>query len=646
MFKRMTIAKQLILAFSTVLILLCCAGGISFWYLYKLYNGIEVLQTNAKISTYAMQVRSDYANMRRFEKGIFINIASIEKQEPYLTMWKKTHNSLITTIGGLNKYVLLKEDRDKVNLMQQILANYQFGFNQTVEQMQRGEYKDAQQVNDAMDKFRWSANELENNGKLLATKTSKRSELSLESLSNQFKQAIWIILITLIVVFIFIAILGSFFIHNIRKPILQAVMVAERVALGDVEQNIIVENKRNEIGQLLSSMRNMVESLKESAIIAEKIAAGNLDVNVEKKSEIDSFRTSLKKMVKDLQNAVISISRAANQVFVGSSEIAYVSEHSSQVNKNISCSVDTTSAAIHQISVNTQHIAKKTQEQLSLANKVSASSLEMVSSIGSITETSKKMLFISQQSKKDVLHGLEAMENNIKGMDRVNESLNYLAHTVNTLQDKTKNIGKIVDVIANIADQTNLLALNAAIEAARAGQHGLGFAVVAEEVRKLSDRCTNSTKEISDLIASIEKEMAKAVKYMEQSTQIVSESTLLCNSAGKALKCIEKSAIEVHQFTFIVDAANNEQSQAWNGITDILTKLNYLTEEINAAAFEQAIGVREIAESMEKIAAALNQNTALSLRLATSGKEMALQSQVLQRVVNHFNFGVLKTVEP
>lgn len=78
----MTIAKRLILAFSVILILFCCVGGVSFWCLYKLYKEVELLQTNSKISTYAMQVRSDYANMRRFEKGIFINVASIEKQDP------------------------------------------------------------------------------------------------------------------------------------------------------------------------------------------------------------------------------------------------------------------------------------------------------------------------------------------------------------------------------------------------------------------------------------------------------------------------------------------------------------------------------------------------------------------------------------
>lgn len=645
MFQKMTIGKRLILAFSLILMLLCGFGIISFWCLYKLYSGIEVLQMNAKISTYAMQVRIDYANMRRFEKGIFINVASEQKQEPYLIMWNKTHDDLINTFAELNRYLLLKEDKDTVVLMQQVMRNYQLGFNETLEQLRKGDYKDAEQANEAMDKFRWAANQLEVTGKQLALKTNQISELSLTNLAEQFKRVVWIILITLIIVFVAIGVLGILFTQSITRPIMQAVKVAQRVALGDLKQDIIVENKRNEIGQLLLSMSNMVESLKENAEIAEKIAAGNLDINVKQSSDVDTFRLSYKKMIKDLQNAVSFISKAANQVSVGSIEIANASEHSSKFNKSIANSVDTTSAAMHQISANTQNIAKKTQEQLALANEVTTNSLDLISSINSIAEISTKMLTISEQSKKDVIDGVEAVEKNIKGMDKINESLSYLAETINALYDRTKNIGKIVNVIANLADQTNLLALNAAIEAARAGEHGLGFSIVAEEVRRLSDQCTRSTKEISNLISGIEKEMTQAVTYMQRSTQIVGENTLLCNNAGIALKCIETSTIEGYKFIVTVNASNSEQNEAWRGIANIFTKLNYLTEEINAAAFEQAIGVREIANSMEKISVALNQSTKLSSHLVSSGKEMAIQSQVLQKVVSHFHFGELRVVE-
>ncbi|MBK7994565.1 MAG: MCP four helix bundle domain-containing protein [Blastocatellia bacterium] len=645
MFEKMTIAKRLILAFSVILILFCCVGGISFWCLYKLYKEVELLQTNAKISTYAMQVRSDYANMRRFEKGIFINVSSIEKQDPYLTIWNNTHKDLISTIVELNKYISSEEDKKIVTSMQQILTNYEYGFDETVDQLRKGKYQTAEQANDAMDKYRWAANGLESTGKQLAVKTGQRSTLSLQSLTNQLKYAVWITSVTLLGIVFFIGVFGVLFMQSITKPLLQAVEVAQKVALGDITQNIKTTNNSSEIGQLLLSMKNMVESLKENAIIAEQIALGNLNVKVKERSELDTFRKSFRKMVKDLQNAVISISKAADQVFVESSDLASASEHSSKVNRDISISVDTTSTAICQISVNTQNIAKKTEEQLSFANQISKSNVAMVSSINNITQACKEMLNISAQSKKDVLSSVETIDKNIKGIDKINESLSHLTQTVFNLQNKTNNISKMVDVIANVADQTNLLALNAAIEAARAGEYGLGFGVIAEEVRRLSDQCRNSTQEITDLIRDTKKEVNKAVKDLEKSSQIVNESTLSCNSARLELKCIEKSVIEVHKFTIVVDEANNKQTEIWNTIAEIFSKLNSLTEQINAATFEQAIGVREIAESVEKIAIVLNENTILSSRLAYSGKKMEEQSQILQKFLGHFYFNTAKLVE-
>ena len=134
------------------------------------------------------------------------------------------------------------------------------------------------------------------------------------------------------------------------------------------------------------------------------------------------------------------------------------------------------------------------------------------------------------------------------------------AEIIDVLGHRADDIGKIIEVIDDLAEQTNLLALNAAIEAARAGEHGLGFAVVADEVRKLAEKSTQSTKEIAELIQSIQSEARKAVENMERSTRIVNEGLSLGQRPGHALHKISNVVTEVYKFSQEIGAATNEQS--------------------------------------------------------------------------------------
>src|SRR5216110_3398844 len=138
------------------------------------------------------------------------------------------------------------------------------------------------------------------------------------------------------------------------------------------------------------------------------------------------------------------------------------------------------------------------------------------------------------------------MEKATDGLNRINSAISSSAEIISVLGQRADDIGKIIEVIDDLAEQTNLLALNAAIEAARAGEHGLGFAVVADEVRKLAEKSAQSTKEISELIQSIQKEAKKAVDNMEKSTSIVDQGLELGSELNNALKKISNVVTEVY----------------------------------------------------------------------------------------------------
>src|SRR5208337_3292430 len=167
---------------------------------------------------------------------------------------------------------------------------------------------------------------------------------------------------------------------------------------------------------------------------------------------------------------------------------------------------------------------------------------------------------ISDRSRDEVQSGIGTMQKTTDGLNRINASIGSSSAIICNLGERADNIGKIVEVIDDISEQTNLLALNAAIEAARAGEHGLGFAVVADEVRKLAEKSTQSTKEIADLIQSIQREARQAVENMEHSTRIVEEGLSLGNDLGSALHKISDVVTEVYKFSQEIGAATNEQS--------------------------------------------------------------------------------------
>lgn len=423
---------------------------------------------------------------------------------------------------------------------------------------------------------------------------------------------------------------------SITVPLRHLMGVAREIGeSGDLEHTIDI-NRDDEIGELGRMFAKMVAYLKEMATVSEAIARGDLTVEVEPRSKRDTLGNAFTKMLDGLRSIVRSVRDAAAQVAAGSNQVADASEESAKISVQSSSAIDEVTSTMHEMSINVQNMVKNTQMQASSVSETSASIDEMVASIQRVADTAKVLLDISNRSREEVQSGIGTMQKTTDGLSRINTSIGSAAEIIATLGQRADDIGKIIEVIDDISEQTNLLALNAAIEAARAGEHGLGFAVVADEVRKLAEKSAQSTKEISELIQSIQKEARKAVENMDKSTNIVNEGLTLGNDLSVALKKISNVVTEVYKFAQEIGAATNEQSHGSSQIAKATTRLNEITHEINSAVEEQASGAQAVVMAMERMREMVGAQTSGSTELAASSEQMSKMARNMLESMDRF----------
>ena len=423
---------------------------------------------------------------------------------------------------------------------------------------------------------------------------------------------------------------------SITQPLTNLMNVARGIGnTGDLEHNIDL-TRDDEIGELARTFHKMVTYLKEMAGISESIAGGDLSVDVKPRSSHDTLGNAFSRMVEGLAGLVRSVRDASSQVASASNQVAGASDDAAKIGLQASSAIDEVTSTMHEMSVNVQNMVKSTQVQASSVSETSASIDQMVASIQRVADTAKVLLDISNRSREEVHNGIGTMEKATDGLNRINTTINSSGEIIGALGQRADDIGKIIEVIDDLAEQTNLLALNAAIEAARAGEHGLGFAVVADEVRKLAEKSAQSTKEISELIQSIQKEARKAVENMDRSTTIVNEGLELGGELNAALRKISNVVTEVYKFAQEIGAATNEQSHGSSQIARATTRLNEITHEINSAVEEQASGAQAVVKAMERMRELVQSSTSGSTELAASSEQMSKMSRGLLEFLDRF----------
>jgi methyl-accepting chemotaxis protein len=465
---------------------------------------------------------------------------------------------------------------------------------------------------------------------------SKSAEEASASATTAYHVSLYV---TIVGTLLALAVGLAFTLHTVRsitEPLQHLITVAREIGdAGDLDQNIDI-HRTDELGALATTFNNMVAYLREMASVSMAVAEGDLSVEVVPRSKRDTLGNAFLQMSHGLQSLVRTTRDSASQVSAGSNQVAGAADESAKVSVQASSAIEEVTSTMHEMSVNVQNVVKNTQVQASSVAETSASIDQMVTSIQRVADTAKVLLDIANRSREEVSTGIATMEKTTDGLNRTNKAIQSSAEIINVLGHRADDIGKIIEVIDDLAEQTNLLALNAAIEAARAGEHGLGFAVVADEVRKLAEKSTQSTKEIADLIQSIQREARQAVENMDRSTRIVEEGLTLGNDLGTALHKISNVVTEVYKFSQEIGAATNEQSVGSAQIAKATSRLTEITQEINSAVEEQASGAQAVVRAMDKMRELVQQSASSSTELSAAAEQMLKLSRNLLDSMDKF----------
>jgi methyl-accepting chemotaxis protein len=417
-------------------------------------------------------------------------------------------------------------------------------------------------------------------------------------------------------------------------PLNMAAECVDRIARGDIPDPITAEYRGdfNKLKNNLNMCIDAVEGLvRDTGLLAEAAVQGKLAVRAETSKHqgefahiLEGVNLTLDALIRPVEDSAVVLSQMAQGDLTVRVTHEYQGDHrkiAESINKvaaslegamrDVIVAVTATATASNQISSSTEEMAAGAQEQTHQANQVAGAVEAMTKTIMDNSRNASSAAETAKAAKESAEHGMGVVAETVQGMKRIADVVQRSSQTVRELGRSSEQIGEIVGVIDDIADQTNLLALNAAIEAARAGEQGRGFAVVADEVRKLAERTTKATKEIAEMIKKIQLETAGAVSGMDQGTEEVERGKQLADRAGTSL----------HQ------------------IVGVSQKLTDMVTEIAAASEEQSSASGEIAKNVEAISKVTGETAEGTQQIARSAGDLSALTERLQGLMMRFRLG-------
>ncbi|MCE1255685.1 MAG: methyl-accepting chemotaxis protein [Anaerolineae bacterium] len=441
------------------------------------------------------------------------------------------------------------------------------------------------------------------------------------------------VVLTLIVLFV-----AFMFSKNISSPISNMAQIAREMAQGNIHQEI-KNNSRDEIGELSRSFRMMIDYQQNMASSANLLADGDLTIQVNALSEDDILGNTFVRMVQQLRAVMQQVAANTHKLTGTSGSLAQAAAQAGEATNQIAKTMQQVARGTTQQTEGTTHSAASIEQLNRVINTIALGSQAQSQAFTSMDENSQLLSNALQTVTEntnavssEVINagdtageGQDIVNQTVETMKNIHSSVKITAQKVAEMSQRSEQIGAILATIEDIAGQTNMLALNAAIEAARAGEHGTGFAVVADEVRKLAEKAGASTREVNNLVKSIQNTVGETINAMNESSAQVEQGSTRALLAGQALEKILSvtNGIKDRSEQVIISVA--EMGKISTNFFNMIAKASVIAGENTRAAAEISSRAAEIMHSIENIASVSEENSAAVEEVSASSEEMSAQ---------------------
>jgi methyl-accepting chemotaxis protein len=401
-------------------------------------------------------------------------------------------------------------------------------------------------------------------------------------------------------------------------------------------------------------LRRLFEELEELALRTRPETPSDATQNTEFESVVGSARRAteggegellelgrlIRRAQDNLGELTQNLSRLQTTADESTTSILQISATNDEVAANIgdlAASVREMVSSIEEMTFSIREVATNIDALSLTAEETSSSMNQMDVSIDQVQSNANETARLSENVAQDAELGAEAILKTMGEIYRIKESSQEALGVINNLGSRIEAIGEILNVIDDVAEQTNLLALNAAIIAAQAGEHGKGFAVVADEIKDLADRAGASTKEIADLIKTVQFESRNAIAAVEQGASNVERGVEVSNEAERALKKILESSKKSTNMVRAIARATVEQAKGSKQVTDSISRIAETVQQIAAATAQQARGSELIMKSGEKMRTIAQQVERSTQEQKRGGRQIAGSIETINSLTAELN---------